>query len=191
MPFAGSPPPLKLISSSRISTLIAVAALLAAAQAVPAMAETVIRTQTAEGDALKLPVYSWTDSAVATKAIIFAIHGVTLYSRNFDEPAKHLASEGYPVYALDMRGFGRWQAESSKFAGDTGIHYTQSQEDLENVLKKLRAEYPDKKLYVLGESIGANLALWLASKNPELMDGVILSSPLHQGSISCATAIGV
>jgi alpha-beta hydrolase superfamily lysophospholipase len=76
-----------------------------------------------------------------------------------------------------MRGFGRWQLESKKFDGDPGIHYTQTQIDLENVLSKLRSEYPDKKVIVVGESIGANLALWLASKDPNLLDGVILSSP--------------
>ena len=140
-------------------------------------AEPVVCQQTVEGKELNLPMCSWTEPGVPTKAIIFAIHGVTFYSETFAEPAKHLASEGYPFYALDMRGFGRWQLESKKFDGDPGIHYTQTQIDLENVLRKLRTEYPDKKVIVVGESIGANLALWLASKDPDLLDGVILSSP--------------
>jgi alpha-beta hydrolase superfamily lysophospholipase len=140
-------------------------------------AEPVVCQQTVEGKELNLPMCSWTEPGVPTKAIIFAIHGVTFYSETFAEPAKHLASEGYPFYALDMRGFGRWQHESKKFDGDPGIHYTQTQIDLENVLRKLRSEYPDKKVIVVGESIGANLALWLASKDPDLLDGVILSSP--------------
>ncbi len=142
-----------------------------------AYAEPVVCEQPALGKELNLPICSWTDPSVPTKAIMFAIHGVTFYSETFNEPAKHLASEGYPFYALDMRGFGRWQLESKQYAGDSGIHYTQTQLDLENVLRKLRSEYPDKKIFVIGESIGANLALWLASKDPDLLDGVILSSP--------------
>jgi alpha-beta hydrolase superfamily lysophospholipase len=141
------------------------------------VAEPIACQQTVEGKELNLPMCSWIEPGVPIKAIIFAIHGVTFYSETFAEPAKHLASEGYPFYALDMRGFGRWQLESKKFDGDPGIHYTQTQIDLENVLSKLRSEYPDKKVIVVGESIGANLALWLASKDPNLLDGVILSSP--------------
>ena len=159
-----------LLSSLAILSLFSVATRIAGA-------EPVVCEQTVEGKALNLPMCSWTEPTVPTKAIIFAIHGVTFYSETFDEPAKHLASEGYPFYALDMRGFGRWQSESKKFDGDSGIHYSQTQLDLENVLRKLRSEYPDKKIFVIGESIGANLALWLASKDPDLLDGVILSSP--------------
>src|SRR4051812_29812306 len=58
------------------------------------------------GQELKLPVMEWKDDAVPTKAIIFGIHGATLYSGTFDHFARHLASEGYHVYALDMRGYG-------------------------------------------------------------------------------------
>ena len=152
-------------------------ALLCGASVSPGAAETICSKDTSEGKELNLPIYSWANSAVPTKAIIFAIHGVTLHSGNFDETARHLASEGYPVYAMDMRGFGRWQSEAKTFSGDDGIHYTQTEQDLEVVLKKLRSEYPDKKTYVLGESIGANLALWLAAKEPEALDGIILSSP--------------
>jgi alpha-beta hydrolase superfamily lysophospholipase len=133
--------------------------------------------QTALGNELRLPVCSWIDRGKPAQAIILALHGVTLYSGNFDATAKHLAGQGYPVYALDMRGFGRWQTESGNFSGDSGIHYTQSREDLEIVLQHLREQYPDKKIICLGESIGANLAVWLASTRPNYCDGVILSSP--------------
>jgi alpha-beta hydrolase superfamily lysophospholipase len=168
---------LKLFSRSKalLSSLAFLSSFAANTQI--AGAEPVACQQTVEGKALNLPMCCWKEPGVETKAIIFAIHGVTFYSETFDEPAKHLASEGYPFYALDMRGFGRWQSESKKFDGDAGIHYSQTQIDLENVLRKLRSEYPDKKVIVVGESIGANLALWLASKDPDLLDGVILSSP--------------
>ncbi len=119
----------------------------------------------------------WKDDAVPTKAIIFGIHGATLYSGTFDHFARHLASEGYPMYALDMRGFGRWQHENDKFGGDSSIHYTQSKEDMAEVLGMLRRIYPHEKIYCLGESLGSNMALWLLANKPELTDGAILSSP--------------
>jgi acylglycerol lipase len=157
------------------SRLLALAALYGQMQ--PAHADAAFTKETNEGQSLNLPIYSWTDSATAPKAIIVAVHGVTLYSANFNETAKHLASDGYPVYAVDMRGFGRWQTESARFSGDDQIHYQQSQQDLEALIKKLHDENPDKKIYLLGESIGANMGLWLASKEPNLIDGLILASP--------------
>jgi alpha-beta hydrolase superfamily lysophospholipase len=144
----------------------------------PAFADNIAFTAEAPvGTQLKLPVCSWSDSNQPTRAIIVAIHGATLYSRTFDETARHLAARGYPVYASDMRGFGRWRTESSTFNGDDGIHYSQTKEDLLLILSNLRQEFPGKKIYCLGESVGANLCFWLASNKPELLDGVIVSSP--------------
>ncbi len=129
------------------------------------------------GQELNLPVMEWKDDAAPTKAIIFGIHGATLYSGTFDHFARHLAAEGYPVYALDMRGYGRWQHENDKFGGDSLIHYTQSKEDIAEVLGMLRRIHPHEKIYCMGESLGSNMALWLLSNKPELADGAILSSP--------------
>ena len=140
-------------------------------------AEVVQIQQSTVGQDLKLPVMEWKDDAVPTKAIIFGIHGATLYSGTFDHFARHLASEGYHVYALDMRGYGRWQHENDKFGGDSLIHYTQSKEDMAEVLGMLRRIHPHEKIFCMGESLGSNMALWLLSNKPELADGAILSSP--------------
>lgn len=142
-----------------------------------ANAETVRIDDSDVGKDLKLPVIQWQDSSTDTKAIIFAIHGATLYAKTFDSVAKHLASEGFPVFGLDMRGFGRWRAESDKFGGDSHIHYTQTKADIEEVLGLLRRTYPHQKIYLLGESVGANMAIWLLSTKTGLADGAILSSP--------------
>ena len=155
--------------------LLALAALCVPVQA--AQAEAAFSDETTEGKSLNLPIYAWTDPSTPSKAIIVAVHGVTLYSANFNETAKHLATDGYPVYAVDMRGFGRWQKESAKFSGDDQIHYQQSQQDLEALITKLHAENPNKKIYLLGESIGANMGIWLVSKEPNMIDGLILASP--------------
>lgn len=142
-----------------------------------ANAEPVQIAESQVGIDLKLPVMEWKDDSVPTKAIIFGIHGATLYSGTFDHFARHLASEGYHVYALDMRGFGRWQQDHDKFGGDGAIHYTQSKEDLAEVLGMLRRIHPHDKIFCMGESLGSNMALWLVSNRPELADGAILSSP--------------
>lgn len=126
---------------------------------------------------VNVPLYYWSDSEARTRGIVLAIHGVTLYARRFNKVANELASNGYPVYAMDIRGFGSWQTENEKFGGDNKIHYTQSENDLTALLIALRRLYPDKRIFVMGESLGANLAVRLASTRPELIDGIILASP--------------
>ncbi|HEY9678329.1 MAG TPA: alpha/beta fold hydrolase [Drouetiella sp.] len=138
----------------------------------------VLQTEDSDvGAELKLPVMEWKDSSVPTKAIIFCIHGATLYTGTFDHFARHLASEGYQIYGLDMRGFGRWQKENDKFGGDAAIHYTQSKADMCEVLGMLRRTHPHEKIFCMGESVGSNMAFWLAAEKPELVDGAICSSP--------------
>jgi alpha-beta hydrolase superfamily lysophospholipase len=126
---------------------------------------------------LHLPVYCWSPDSSPPKAVIFAIHGATLHGRVFDSLAKHLASEGYLFYAIDLRGFGSWRTDATKYGGDSQIHYTQSMHDLVEVLTKLHRDYPSLKTYCLGESLGANLALWLGAYHADIIDGIIISSP--------------
>lgn len=142
-----------------------------------AQAEAVREEQVDLGQKLDVPISHWSDQTAPTKAILVAIHGVTLYANRFDYMAKQLASQGYQTYAMDLRGYGRWRTESDKFSGDGKIHYTQAQDDLIIFLKAVRAAHPDLPVYLLGESLGANLAVWVASTNPELTNGLILSSP--------------
>jgi alpha-beta hydrolase superfamily lysophospholipase len=130
------------------------------------------------GKQLNLPVYKWSDESVPERGIIFAIHGATLYARRFEAAARHFAEQGYPVYAVDLRGFGRWRSEGEKFAdGDRKVHYQKAEDDIVAVLKKVREAEPKQKIYCLGESLGANLAVWVGSTHPELTDGLVLVSP--------------
>ncbi len=143
-----------------------------------AFAEPVRQDYASIGKDLNVPIYFWNDENVPTKkGVILAIHGVTLYAKRFDALAKRMAEQGYLVYAFDLRGFGSWRTDSDKFGGDSKIHYTQSKSDVLEVLKALRATYPSLPVYALGESLGANLAVWVASTEPHLVDGVILASP--------------
>lgn len=143
----------------------------------PVLAAVERSDQSGLSEKLVLPVYEWRDPSIRQKASIVAVHGLTFYAGAFDDLATHLAEKGYTVYAADLRGFGRWKEESNKFGGDGKIHYTQSQDDLLNVLKAVRQENPQDKVFCLGESFGANYAVWVASTNAQLVDGAILCSP--------------
>lgn len=143
-----------------------------------ASAEPVCNVDSKIGEELNLPVYEWIDESVPRKGIIVAIHGLTFYADAYDKLARHLASEGYVFYAADLRGFGRWKTDYKKFGGDDQVHFTQSKEDLTRLAKKLRAENPDARMICLGESLGANYALWaMSEEGGELFDGAVVFAP--------------
>ncbi|HEY9713138.1 MAG TPA: alpha/beta fold hydrolase [Chroococcales cyanobacterium] len=129
------------------------------------------------GKKLTLPVTSLKKADVPTRGIILAIHGATLYGDTYNSVAQHWASEGFPVYAMDMRGYGRWRFQNEKYHSDTGVHYTETREDIVKVLEALKQEYPDTPIFCVGESLGSNMAIWTAADRPDLLDGAILSSP--------------
>ena len=141
-------------------------------------------------DEIDLPVVQWRDTEVRERGIVVAIHGLTLYSETFDAVAKNLASKGYSVYACDMRGFGKWIAKSNaskteKIESDLSdeVNFEQTKEDLLKMISHLRKNNSDKQLYCMGESLGANLALWVASEHPKLTDGLILSAVCYKANI--------
>lgn len=127
-------------------------------------------------EAVKVPVAKWWDSAIPEKGIILAVHGLTLCGDSFDVTARELTQRGYTVYAFDMRGFGRWKEEAEKFNDSGRVNYEFIRQDLIGVSKALREKFPESKLYLMGESLGANLSAWLASQKPESADGLILSA---------------
>jgi alpha-beta hydrolase superfamily lysophospholipase len=135
------------------------------------------------GKQLNLPVYEWVDPSKRSKGVVIAVHGLTLYAYSWDKLATHLAQRGYRVFALDLRGFGRWQTEGAKFNGDNKIEIGQCQQDLLDLVTTLRQANPTEKLIFLGESVGANICLLLASEHPELADAAILGSPCQKQRI--------
>ena len=144
-----------------------------------AFAETQFKNQSPLGSKLKMPIHEWfkdkdsDTSGQPTRAIIVAVPALIFNGRAYDGIARHLASEGYHVYSADIRGYGDWLDKDQAFGADQAIHYGQSKDDLTKVLTTLRQDFPNQKIYCLGESLGANLALWEASTDPNLMDGVI------------------
>jgi alpha-beta hydrolase superfamily lysophospholipase len=150
--------------------------------ALPIWAETggqsVIRDDNSQlGIALNLPLYTWQLPKAAPKAVIVTIHGVTLHGGVFDKLASTLAEEGYVVVSPDLRGFGRWCLGKDKFADDGRVSFYKSRADLIRLLANLKSKYAGLPIFCVGESLGANLALWLASACPQNVDGVIMSSP--------------
>lgn len=130
---------------------------------------------------LRLPLYHWWNAAVTPRATVVAMHGLTLHGRTFDTLARTLAGQGFEVYAMDMRGYGRSMKDDPRycFKDDSRkkIDYNKSYADLVRLLRCLRTQGSAAPVFAVGESLGAAMAIRLAAGNPDLIDGLVLSSP--------------
>jgi alpha-beta hydrolase superfamily lysophospholipase len=124
-----------------------------------------------------LPTYEWSNDSLKTRGVIVALHGATRHGTAFDTMARRLASQGFHVVALDLRGHGAWYHGRFANRGGLRIDYMKAADDLAVLLQALRKTYPALPLFCLGESIGSAVIIHTASANAELMDGMILLSP--------------
>lgn len=145
--------------------------------ATEASAAVVLTEEGSLGRTLNLPVSEWRDPATGLKGIIVLIHGVTLHAGVFDVAARDLASRGFLVVAPDLRGFGRWHKNVQVSARERKVNYALSLKDIIRIIERLRLLNPKAAVFCLGESLGANMAVRLAATRPDLVDGIVLSSP--------------
>lgn len=129
---------------------------------------------------LKLPIYEWADKSKNKQGVVIAIHGLMKHGGAYDRLGGYLADKGFVVVAQDLRGYGRWRDDTAMFKGGENVSYEKSYEDLVNLAARMRSLHPNQPMFCIGESLGADLALHLASVRPDLTDGLVLSSPAIQ-----------
>jgi alpha-beta hydrolase superfamily lysophospholipase len=130
-------------------------------------------------DGYRLPLSVWLPAAPDLRAVLVAVHGFNDYRRSFSGLARYLARQGVAVYAYDQRGFGATRDPGQWDGGDTLAR------DLVEVVKLVRQQYPDKPLYVLGDSMGAAVVMVaLAGKPPLSVQGALLVAPAVWGGPS-------
>ncbi len=117
------------------------------------------------------------------KAVILAVHGFNDYRGAFDEFAAFAVANGYRLEAFDQQGFGA-NRNRGLWPGNAALAT-----DLRRKVARLRGEWPDTPLYILGESMGAAVATIAfagnASANREpRIDGVIMTAPAVWGGAS-------
>ena len=107
--------------------------------------------------------------ADSSKGLIFYLHGNAGSLSSWGEVARAYTKLHYDVFMLDYRGFGK----SEGTIGSQGQIFNDIQISYEAMLKA----YSEKKIIVLGYSIGTGLAAKLAStNNPKLL---ILQAPYY------------
>jgi alpha-beta hydrolase superfamily lysophospholipase len=126
-------------------------------------------------DGADLPLRSFLPEG-PPRAVIVALHGFNDYSNAFFEPALYLKRRGIALLAYDQRGFGA-APERGRWAGERRLT-----DDLREVVGLVRQRYPGVPLYVLGESMGAAVAMVaMTEPAPPPVDGLILVAPAVRG----------
>lgn len=121
-------------------------------------------------DGYRLPFQRWGPSAQA-QIVVLGLHGFNDYSQAFKPLGEHLAEIGITTYAFDQRGFGRTR-QAGRWHGSE-----QLSADLRRLIALLRARHPQARLVLIGESMGAAVALSADTEAPLDVDGLVLVAP--------------
>jgi acylglycerol lipase len=175
----------RLSSSRLLAVLLAVSLAVGgcAAQLAPPGAAIAPPKETAGAfvmpDGMRLPYRTWLpDGAQASSpwAVMLALHGMNDSRDAWEYPGPEFAEHGIAVFSPDQRGF-----------GDTSVRGfwpgTQALvDDAREMVVLLRQRYPQARLILMGESMGAAVLMQLAtSAHPPKVDGYVLVAPAVWG----------
>jgi len=104
------------------------------------------------------------------KALILCVHGLGLCSNGFEDFGEHMAQRGFNCIAVDIHGFGTEDEREPIDLDGTLV-------DLRGLLSTIRAQYPGKPIFVVGESLGGSMAIRLAALEDGQLAGIICSAP--------------
>ena len=116
-------------------------------------------------DGTEIAVNRWKpDNDEDIKAVIQLSHGMLEHSLRYDRLGSILAEQGYVLNAHDHRGHGRTAQNAEqkcvgmfgKLANKDGFNKVVS--DLDEVILKLKSDFPGKKVILLSHSFGSFVA---------------------------------
>lgn len=119
------------------------------------------------------PCQIWQNKEEETEAILLCLPEMGLHSGAYEDFGRDMANRGIVSYAMDLRGFGKCAQEQAR----SRVDIAGSIDDTLQMLRVIHAKFPGKPVYLVGEGLGAAIALSIAVHNPELISGEILSNP--------------
>jgi alpha-beta hydrolase superfamily lysophospholipase len=147
-------------------------------------------------DGTEINVMRWIPDG-EIKGVIQLSHGMSEHSLRYDKMGCILAENGWVLSANDHRGHGK-TAQRAEAAGTGKFGYLADKDgfekvesDLLEVLLNLKADYPQKKCFLVGHSFGSIVAQNFIEKNGDEIDGVVLCGTTgpRQGLMSAAKVI--
>ncbi|MFA5922445.1 MAG: lysophospholipase [Methylococcaceae bacterium] len=122
-------------------------------------------------DGANLPFRHWLPKT-DPHAVLIALHGFNDYSRFFQQPGEYFSKLGIACFAYDQRGFGAAPKRGLWAGGAAYAH------DLNTLVRLVKQRYPDRPVYLLGESMGGAIIITAMSQaTMPAVDGIILIAP--------------
>ena len=103
------------------------------------------------------------------RAAVVIVHGYGEHSGRHTPLARKLTAEGYSVYAFDHRGHGKSEGLRAFVP-----HFSRLVDDLAEYLAEVATR--ERRIYLLGQSMGGTIAARLAAEAREELAGAILCS---------------
>jgi alpha-beta hydrolase superfamily lysophospholipase len=104
-------------------------------------------------------------------AVLLVVHGLAEHSGRYGNVVDFFVPKGYAVYAPDHRGHGR--SEGRRVYVD---HFTDYLDDLKTFFDMVRGWHPDRKIFLVGHSMGGTIGLAYTLRHQEELDGLVLSA---------------
>jgi len=104
------------------------------------------------------------------KAVLLVVHGLAEHSGRYANLVDYFVPKGYAVYGFDQRGHGR--SEGLRCYVGRFSEYVQ---DLDTFIGMIRNEYEQAKIFPVGHSMGATIAVAYAVRYQDRLAGLLLS----------------
>jgi alpha-beta hydrolase superfamily lysophospholipase len=126
-------------------------------------------------DGARLPYRMWLPDGEPS-AVVLALHGMNDSRDAWEIPAPSFTAAGIAVFSPDQRGFGD-APDRGRFDGADRMA-----EDAATMARDLRQRFPQARLVLMGESMGAAVLMRLAAMpNAPKVDGYVLVAPAVWG----------
>jgi alpha-beta hydrolase superfamily lysophospholipase len=106
------------------------------------------------------------------KAVFLLVHGLGGYSGRWQFLADFFLQHDISSYAIELRGFGPTKGPRGHISS-----FEQYYEDITCLRDIISKDNPNKKIFLIGESMGGLISYLAAAKTKKLFDGLILISP--------------
>jgi alpha-beta hydrolase superfamily lysophospholipase len=115
----------------------------------------------------------WDAASASPRAVFLLVHGLGAHSGRWGFLAGDFAARGYTSYAIELRGFGRTPERPRGHVDSFKVW----DRDILALGEAIGRDFPGKKVFLLGESMGGLIAYDLAGRHPGRFAGAVLIAP--------------
>ncbi len=138
-------------------------------------------------------VYSWMpDDVNSVKGIIQIAHGMAEHAARYEEFAAYMTQHSYAVFANDHRGHGKTAGSMENTGIISGNNSWKAVlHDMLLLNQHIHISFPDKKIILMGHSMGSFYVRAYLDVYPETISSVIISGTAWHPALLLSFGLGV